>query len=83
MHSCGFDAIPSDLTVYALHRKSVADGAGELGATTYVLRSAGYAGGFSRGTVGTMVELMRAGSGDPGNPATARRPIRVEPQPIR
>jgi short subunit dehydrogenase-like uncharacterized protein len=65
VHSCGFDAVPSDLTVYALHRKGVADGAGELGATTYVLRSAGYAAGFSRGTVGTMVELMRAGSGDP------------------
>jgi short subunit dehydrogenase-like uncharacterized protein len=65
VHSCGFDSIPSDLTVYALHRRAVADGAGELGDTTFVLRIANYATGFSRGTVGTMVELMRAGSGDP------------------
>ena len=30
VHSCGFDSIPSDLTVYALHRRAVDDGAGEL-----------------------------------------------------
>jgi short subunit dehydrogenase-like uncharacterized protein len=65
VHSCGFDSIPSDLTVYALHRAVVADGAGELADTAFVLRSANYAMGFSRGTVGTMFELMRAGFGDP------------------
>jgi short subunit dehydrogenase-like uncharacterized protein len=65
VHSCGFDSIPSDLTVHALHRRAVLDGAGELGATTFVLRNANYAMGFSRGTVETMLELMRAGSGDP------------------
>ncbi|WP_231750986.1 M20/M25/M40 family metallo-hydrolase, partial [Mycobacterium sp. NAZ190054] len=41
--SCGFDSVPSDLTVYALHRQATADGGGELGETTYVLRSANYA----------------------------------------
>ena len=65
VHSCGFDSIPSDLTVYALHRRIVADGAGEMGDTTFVLRTANYAMGFSRGTVDTMLELMRAGAGDP------------------
>ncbi|MDT7549604.1 MAG: hypothetical protein QOE84_1998 [Actinomycetota bacterium] len=65
VHSCGFDSVPSDLTVYALHRRVVADGAGELADTTFVLRAATYAMGFSRGTVDTMFELMRAGSGDP------------------
>ena len=65
VHSCGFDSIPSDLTVYALHRRVMADDAGELGDTTFVLRAANYAMGFSRGTVDTMFELMRAGSGDP------------------
>ncbi|MET0473302.1 MAG: saccharopine dehydrogenase NADP-binding domain-containing protein [Mycobacterium sp.] len=62
VHSCGFDSIPSDLTVYALYRRVTADAAGELGDTTFVLRTANYATGFSRGTVDTMVELMRAGS---------------------
>lgn len=65
VHSCGFDSIPSDLTVYALHRRVVADGAGELAGTTFVLRAANYAMGFSRGTIDTMFELMRAGSRDP------------------
>ena len=65
VHSCGFDSIPSDLTVYALHRRVAADGAGELADTTMVLRAANYALGFSGGTVDTMLELMRAGSGDP------------------
>jgi saccharopine dehydrogenase (NAD+, L-lysine-forming) len=65
VHSCGFDSIPSDLTVYALHRRVAADGAGELADTTFVLRAANYAMGFSRGTVDTMFDLMRAGSGDP------------------
>ena len=31
VHSCGFDSIPSDLSVYALYRAARDDGAGELG----------------------------------------------------
>jgi len=62
VHSCGFDSIPSDLTVYALHRRVVEDDAGELGDTTFVVRA--YSGGFSGGTVATMVELMRTSSKD-------------------
>ncbi|MBV8349758.1 MAG: saccharopine dehydrogenase NADP-binding domain-containing protein [Mycolicibacterium sp.] len=63
VHSCGFDSIPSDLNVYALHRRVTDDGAGELGDTTFVLRA--YSGGFSAGTVATMVELMRISSTAP------------------
>jgi short subunit dehydrogenase-like uncharacterized protein len=63
VHSCGFDSIPSDLNVYALHRRVLDDDAGELDETTFVLR--GYSGGFSGGTVATMVELMQIGWGDP------------------
>ena len=40
------------------------DGACELGDTTFVLRTTSYAEGFSRGTVATMLELIRDGSGD-------------------
>lgn len=64
VHSCGFDSIPSDLTVYSLHRRVVEDGAGELADTTFVVRSSSYAGGFSGGMVSSMAELMRV-SGDP------------------
>src|SRR5262249_10198874 len=49
VHSCGFDSIPSDLNVYALHRRAVEDGAGELGDTTLVLRA--YSGGYAGGSI--------------------------------
>lgn len=62
VHSCGFDSIPSDLTVYALHRRVVVDGAGELGDTTLVLRD--YSGGYAGGSISTMIELMRIASSD-------------------
>lgn len=62
VHSCGFDSIPSDLTVYALSRRAAGDGAGELADTTLVLRD--YSGGYAGGSVATMVELMRLASSD-------------------
>ncbi|AQT81427.1 enoyl-ACP reductase [Mycolicibacterium litorale] len=62
VHSCGFDSIPSDLTVYVLSRRAAADQAGELAATTLVLRD--YSGGYAGGSVATMVELMRLASSD-------------------
>ena len=63
VHACGFDSIPSDLTVYALYRKAVEDGTAELGDTTFVLR--GFSGGFSGGTVASMTDLLRDASTDP------------------
>jgi short subunit dehydrogenase-like uncharacterized protein len=63
VHSCGFDSIPSDLTVYALYKRALADGAGELGETNLVLR--GFAGGVSGGTAASMMEVMAAASADP------------------
>lgn len=63
VHSCGFDSIPSDLTVYALHRRAIDDGAGELGETTLVLRV--YSGGYAGGSIATMIELMRIAADDP------------------
>lgn len=62
VHSCGFDSIPSDLSVFALHRRIVEDQAGELGDTNLVVRS--FAGGVSGGTVASMMEVMRTASTD-------------------
>src|ERR1700752_3592677 len=47
VHACGFDSIPSDLSVYALYRAVRDDGAGELAETDFVVRSlvGGAAGG--------------------------------------
>lgn len=62
VHSCGFDSIPSDLSVFALHRRVEEDQAGELGDTNLVVRS--LAGGVSGGTVASMMEVMRTASTD-------------------
>ena len=63
VHACGFDSIPSDLSVYALYRKVSSDGAGDLGDTDFVLRA--FSGGVSGGTVGSMLELFDISSRDP------------------
>ena len=63
VHSCGFDSVPSDLSVYALYRAARDDGAGHLLATDFVVRS--FAGGVSGGTVASMLEVLAAASGDP------------------
>ncbi|HEX3286715.1 MAG TPA: saccharopine dehydrogenase NADP-binding domain-containing protein [Mycobacterium sp.] len=62
VHSCGFDSIPSDITVYSLYKAIVEDGAGELTDTTFVVRR--MAGGFSGGTYASMAGVMRAMSSD-------------------
>jgi short subunit dehydrogenase-like uncharacterized protein len=49
VHACGFDSIPSDLGVLLLHEAAVADGAGGLTDTTFVLT--GVKGGVSGGTI--------------------------------
>ncbi len=77
VHSCGFDSIPSDLTVYALHKRAQADGAGELGDTNLVVRS--FAGGVSGGTAASMVELFRAASNDPDLRAQIEDPYTLTP----
>lgn len=63
VHACGFDSIPSDMSVFALYRRAEQDAAGDLGDTNFVLR--GFSGGVSGGTVASMIEVFRASSNDP------------------
>ena len=63
VHSCGFDSVPSDITVYALYDRARTDGTGELAETNLVLRS--FAGGVSGGTVASMIEFMRTAAENP------------------
>lgn len=63
VHACGFDSIPSDLSVYALHDRVRRDGAGDLLDTDFVLRR--FRGGLSGGTVASGIENMRTASNDP------------------
>ena len=67
VHSCGFDSIPSDLTVFALYRRAQQDNAGELTDTDMVVRA--LSGGLSGGTVATMIDVLTTVSAD----AEARR----------
>jgi short subunit dehydrogenase-like uncharacterized protein len=62
VHACGFDSIPSDLSVYALYRQAAEDGTGELTDTTFVVRDT--RAGLSGGTYASMTELMRDASND-------------------
>lgn len=63
VHACGFDSVPSDLTVYALYRAARDDSAGELGDTHLVVRS--LRGGLSGGTVASLLEVLDTASNDP------------------
>jgi len=63
VHACGFDSIPSDLSVYALHRQVVADDTGQMLDTDFVLRR--FRGGLSGGTIASGMEMMRTASSDP------------------
>jgi short subunit dehydrogenase-like uncharacterized protein len=63
VHSCGFDSIPSDLSVYALYRAAQNDSAGELADTDFVVRS--FSGGVSGGTVASLIGVLDAASSDP------------------
>ncbi|MEO3761201.1 trans-acting enoyl reductase family protein [Mycobacterium sp. B14F4] len=77
VHSCGFDSIPSDLTVFALYRQAQADNAGELTDTNLVVRS--FAGGVSGGTAASMVEVMRAASTDEESRRVMNDPYTLTP----
>lgn len=77
VHSCGFDSIPSDMTVYALHRRVADDDAGELANTTLVLRD--YSGGYAGGSAATMVELMKIAAEDPAMRQVLEDPFSLSP----
>ena len=81
VHACGFDSIPSDLSVYALYRRAAEDGAGELADTDLVMRS--LAGGLSGGTIASMMEVMRAMSSDPEARRTLEDPYTLTHRPQR
>jgi len=62
VHSCGFDSVPSDLTVYALYKRAKADGEGELTTTNMVVQK--FVGGASGGTLASILEARRTMSAD-------------------
>jgi len=63
VHCCGFDSIPSDLGVYYLQRE--ARKRFDAPCTTVKMRVKGMSGGFSGGTVASMMNLVKEASSDP------------------
>ena len=63
VHSCGFDSIPSDLGVHFLQREA----RGQFGepCTTIKMRVKAMRGGFSGGTVASMLNVFKEVSSDP------------------
>lgn len=62
VHSCGFDSVPSDLSVYLTYRRALEDGEGELDSATLVCT---LRGGMSGGTLASGRGQLRAVAADP------------------
>ncbi|GAB4589457.1 saccharopine dehydrogenase family protein [Nocardia sp. IFM 10818] len=76
VNSCGYDSIPSDLSVYQLYKRSVADNTGELTDTTLV---AALKGGVSGGTVDSGRAMMEAIAADPKKASIMSHPYSLSP----
>ena len=77
VHSCGFDSIPSDLSVYALYRRVADDHSGELTDTDLVVRA--LSTGLSGGTAASMIEVARTSSADAGARRLMSDPYTLSP----
>ncbi|MFG1790081.1 saccharopine dehydrogenase family protein [Nocardia sp. NPDC049149] len=76
VNSCGYDSIPSDLAVYLLYQRSVADNTGELEDTTMV---AAIKGGASGGTIDSGRAMMEAIAADPKKGSVLGHPYSLSP----
>ncbi|QLY32225.1 saccharopine dehydrogenase family protein [Nocardia huaxiensis] len=76
VNSCGYDSIPSDLSVYQLYQRSVEDNTGELTDTTLV---AWLKGGVSGGTVDSGRAMMEAIAADPSKGSIMAHPYSLSP----
>ncbi|WP_280256770.1 saccharopine dehydrogenase family protein [Nocardia abscessus] len=76
VNSCGYDSIPSDLSVYRLYRRTVEDNTGELVDTTLV---ASLKGGVSGGTIDSGRAMMEAVAADPAKGAVLSHPYSLSP----
>ncbi|HWG14137.1 MAG TPA: saccharopine dehydrogenase NADP-binding domain-containing protein [Streptosporangiaceae bacterium] len=77
VHGGGFDSIPSDLGVHFLHETVQTDGGGKLEDTTLVVTR--LRGGFSGGTLASIVEQLDEVRADPALRRTAADPYALSP----
>jgi short subunit dehydrogenase-like uncharacterized protein len=77
VHTCGFDSIPSDLGVLALHEAAKQAGAGDLGETILVVEA--MKGGFSGGTIDSMKVQIDESKADPAARRLTADPYALSP----
>lgn len=83
VHCCGFDSIPSDLGVYFLQQQAQAQ-YGEY-CQQVKMRVRGMRGGFSGGTVASLINVIKEASKDPALRKTLANPYSICPpdfQPV-
>lgn len=78
VHCCGFDSIPSDLGVFMLHEAAQAHGQGLARVDAVFGESSG---GFSGGTVASMLNLLDEARRDPGVRELLADPYALDPAP--
>ncbi|MEV0028495.1 saccharopine dehydrogenase NADP-binding domain-containing protein [Nocardia sp. NPDC050793] len=76
VNSCGYDSIPSDLSVYQVYRTSVSDNTGELTDTTLI---ASLKGGVSGGTIDSGRAMMEAIAADSSKASVLSHPYSLSP----
>ncbi|WP_347056994.1 saccharopine dehydrogenase NADP-binding domain-containing protein [Blastococcus sp. HT6-30] len=76
VHACGYDSIPSDLSVFLLGRRAAADGAGGLRDVQLVATARG---GFSGGTIDSMRAQVEALQQDPSLRRVVGDPFALSP----
>ncbi|MGY2066071.1 saccharopine dehydrogenase family protein [Blastococcus sp. SYSU DS0619] len=76
VHACGYDSIPSDLSVFLLAQQAAADGAGGLRDVQLV---ATLRGGFSGGTIDSMRAQVEALQKDPALRRVVADPFALSP----
>ncbi|KAF0848990.1 saccharopine dehydrogenase family protein [Nocardia caishijiensis] len=76
VNSCGYDSIPSDLSVYEIYRATVADNTGELEDTTLV---AYLKGGMSGGTIDSGRAMMEDIAADSRRAKILAHPYSLSP----
>ncbi len=78
VHTCGFDSIPSDLGVFFLQREMQARHG--VPCARVKVRVAGFSGGFSGGTVASMLNMMDEMQRDPSVRRVMSDPYALNPE---
>jgi len=81
VHTCGFDSIPSDMGVYFLQQQMQARNGVSCAAVKY--RAKAFKGGFSGGTITSMLNMLDEMERDPSIAAVIQDPYALNPPGAR